>query len=755
MDAVDAHIFIIFEHIPEALTQAELETHIEKELGKIINIEGIRHDSKNEEWSVKAKVDVRCTEKKLIDTWGFYLQNGNFIKVRPLNFRREEIDNRNSYAAMIMSIGNEISYEKVVNELNKITGVGLWQVIRDNNNEQETYSVRVQFRSKEARREAGKQPFTIKDDEEITAQLLQIEITPEDHTITNHTRGREYTMLRVTERKDAISANEPTISHTSVETQEPSKTEDGNNTIARFAKETITAMKSIFTKKTKGFIETVTSQTPDTLETIDTTSTSQNHNPMTEETTVAPQSTQIEQMEIEISHPPHKADQLNTNTTEFSPSRNPTALTATNITTTTTPTITHTIDQEMIEEVQVTNKDHTIDTTNNNIQRDRHPEIDGKAGGNLKIGCINIRGLNDSNNQLDLRRMITNEKWDIAIVTETKLNSRKGQHIYKDWTNYDSLNCSYNDFKQKRGIMIIIRKELSQRKVNIECISGHVIKFDLLFKKQKSIKVIGIYNPNQDKEMTNKIKRKIIDWVEEAERIQQELIILGNFNEADKVTNRTNRLITKCLHNLNLNDISRCLAGDEVLDTWTNGFNSSRIDYIFTSDNILSNIIRHEVKKLENIQTDHKALSITIKLAEALDFDKNSMIKDIKKQKTWIKPDTNDWETIAATVEEQILKVDPHITINWNTIVEIYQNAHQKVIKIKKATIEEEIKAMANRSNEEIRNNNPQIYIRNMIAERDRLLYLEYMGHRIKKFINKLLDKLYNKHCRETAKTSK
>ena len=68
---------------------------------------------------------------------------------------------------------------------------------------------------------------------------------------------------------------------------------------------------------------------------------------------------------------------------------------------------------------------------------------------NLKIGCINIRGLNDSNNQLDLRRMITYEKWDIAIMTETKLNSRKGQHIYKDWANYDSLNCSYNDSKQK------------------------------------------------------------------------------------------------------------------------------------------------------------------------------------------------------------------------------------------------------------------------------------------------------------------
>ncbi|GBC01449.1 hypothetical protein RclHR1_00420011 [Rhizophagus clarus] len=164
MDAVDEQITIIFEHIPKAITQSELETHIEKEIGKIITIEDIRQDSKHEEWSVKAKVDVRYTEKKLLDTWGFYLQNGKFIMVRPLNFRRQEIDSCNDNVAMIMSIEKEILYEKVTSELNKITGVSLWQLIPDDSDKQETYSVRVQFRSKEARREVGKQQFMIKDD---------------------------------------------------------------------------------------------------------------------------------------------------------------------------------------------------------------------------------------------------------------------------------------------------------------------------------------------------------------------------------------------------------------------------------------------------------------------------------------------------------------------------------------------------------------------------------------------------------------
>ncbi|GBB86307.1 hypothetical protein RclHR1_08870007 [Rhizophagus clarus] len=54
--------------------------------------------------------------------------------------------------------------------------------------------------------------------EEITAPLLQIEITPEDDTITNRTKGSENTMKRVMERKDAISAKETTISQMSAET---------------------------------------------------------------------------------------------------------------------------------------------------------------------------------------------------------------------------------------------------------------------------------------------------------------------------------------------------------------------------------------------------------------------------------------------------------------------------------------------------------------------------------------------------------
>ncbi|GES83914.1 hypothetical protein RCL_jg789.t1 [Rhizophagus clarus] len=64
--------------------------------------------------------------------------------------------------------------------------------------------------------------------EEITAQLLQIEIMSEDQIITDHTRERENTTKSIMERKDAISAKDTSISQMSVEIQEPSRTNIGN-----------------------------------------------------------------------------------------------------------------------------------------------------------------------------------------------------------------------------------------------------------------------------------------------------------------------------------------------------------------------------------------------------------------------------------------------------------------------------------------------------------------------------------------------
>ncbi|PKB94618.1 DNase I-like protein, partial [Rhizophagus irregularis] len=186
----------------------------------------------------------------------------------------------------------------------------------------------------------------------------------------------------------------------------------------------------------------------------------------------------------------------------------------------------------------------------------------------LKIGCINIRGMNDVEKQGNLRTFLGKEKWDIAIVTETKLTEQKGKYIYKGWEKYECINSSFNNDNTKSGIIILIRKSLNDRRYKVEKIDGHVIKLDILFKdKQKGIKIIGIYNPNNDKDTTGQIEKKVTAWINEAIKLNQELIILGDFNESAN-NKKKSKPLTQTIKRHGLEDVHECLTGKDMLDTW-------------------------------------------------------------------------------------------------------------------------------------------------------------------------------------------
>ncbi|POG54473.1 hypothetical protein GLOIN_2v1098872 [Rhizophagus irregularis DAOM 181602=DAOM 197198] len=141
--------------------------------------------------------------------------------------------------------------------------------------------------------------------------------------------------------------------------------------------------------------------------------------------------------------------------------------------------------------------------------------------------------MNDTKKQGDIRKFLSKENWDIAIINETKLKEAKGKYIYNGWDKYKCINSSYNNENNKNGIIIMIRRDIYDRGYKIETINGHVIKFDLLFKgNQKNIRIIGIYNPNNDKPTTNNIEKHLAKWMNEAINLEYETIILGDFNES-------------------------------------------------------------------------------------------------------------------------------------------------------------------------------------------------------------------------------
>jgi hypothetical protein len=136
-----------------------------------------------------------------------------------------------------------------------------------------------------------------------------------------------------------------------------------------------------------------------------------------------------------------------------------------------------------------------------------------------------------------------------------------------------------------------------------------------------------------------------------------------------------------------LYDIHKCLAGKEVLDTWTNRTASSRIDYIFSSKDILKDTINHEVMTIENLGLDHKALTLKFEIKEKIKYNKIKHIKEIKNQQKRIILEQKDWDEIAENVEKNLLDLKEdqiNRTKIWDKMVESYNKAYKKIIKEKR-----------------------------------------------------------------------
>lgn len=178
---------------------------------------------------------------------------------------------------------------------------------------------------------------------------------------------------------------------------------------------------------------------------------------------------------------------------------------------------------------------------------------------------------------------------------------------------------------------------------------------------------------------------KLIEWMQEAYRKDQHIIVLGDFNENAKYSRKEKYLITKLIEH-DLYDLHETLAGEDTLDTWKKGELSSRIDYIFCNEDLLKDIISHEVIDIDENITDHKALIIKFKVKDKLDYDKSNYLKNIGKQFRIIKLDKEDWKELAEIVEESLIRMDEKDldhNIIWDTITEIYTENYNEIIKKK------------------------------------------------------------------------
>ncbi|EXX62210.1 hypothetical protein RirG_051260 [Rhizophagus irregularis DAOM 197198w] len=311
-----------------------------------------------------------------------------------------------------------------------------------------------------------------------------------------------------------------------------------------------------------------------------------------------------------------------------------------------------------------------------------------KINNKIKIGCINIRGLNadkeTDNKQERLKNFIKKENWDIAGINETKIKKSKGKYIYKEWENMKIRNNSAEEEKSK-GSQILIQKYWTEvRTINYQEIEGYAQSIDIRLKgNKKSIRIINIYmvgnNKNKKKEIISIVDR----WINEGKNENLDVIVMGDFNERRQNKGKKNKnILLEMIDSHNMVDIHYFFNNEDLIDTWTNRTISTRIDYIFVNSEMLQRIEEHEVLNVENkLLTDHKALTITIKIDNETTSSTNNKRKDTGHFRN--KFSGKEWEEIAERVENSIIERQMDIDENVESNEEVTSEIDKKWTKLK------------------------------------------------------------------------
>ncbi|PKY54223.1 hypothetical protein RhiirA4_426625 [Rhizophagus irregularis] len=680
---------------------------VENKFGKML---GIKQQGKNGKMlSLKLEMEINCTEDELLNTWGILVKN-RMIKVEPMNYKYHVIRQRGRTNASIMDIPNEID-DKAFTKLLKESGARFW--FKVTNGSKKTYNIMVYFNNEEDRKRAiGKK---IKIDNQIFTWFFQTNSRTnnnfqegERHNRFNRRfQGQMYNRSQGRRiRCDICKKNNHTtdkcyFNKSKDNSRGRRETRRDDNDYRKYGRGRYDNEGNF--ERPNGYYDNRRYQHP------------AGNGPYNNK----------------YNNGGNKGNRNHNNYREQQNRR----YNNSNINTDNTMTITDTTTKstEMITKKTVTT-DTEIETEEDIIMADA-----------IEI-FKNLDTYNAPMEQEEKEKEKTKEKKEKNNnINNEKRNKTDNNH--KNKKNNKKENNQKN--KNKDNIKIgCINKTINDRRYKIEKIDGHVIKLDILFSgKQKNIRIIGIYNPVDDKIATESINKRIKTWIGDAQILGHEIIILGDFNESAK-NKKKRKTLTTTIKNHDLQDVHECLAGNDMLDTWKSGKNSSRIDFIFTSDHILDCITSHEVLEIEDFETDHKGLSIKISIKEKLKINKTKYFNNKKKELNIIKLEPENWDEIADKVEERLLETEKeHINREeiWEKLTTIYDEEKKKIIKQIKKRREEKIEKTKkeNKGSEDALTDEEKL--ENLINEYEKLEKIDKIEHGINKLMDKIIKEIWRK----------
>jgi hypothetical protein len=194
----------------------------------------------------------------------------------------------------------------------------------------------------------------------------------------------------------------------------------------------------------------------------------------------------------------------------------------------------------------------------------------------LNIATHNVRGFNSITKREAWQDYCLNYNISISSITETKISNKtnlffcNSQHYTYYWANSET---------SAEGTAIMIKNYLKPHVHNCLIHEGGAIALDLFFKNDIKLRIISVYLSSTDIIKRNNTQNTVINWIQQANQLHIQPIILGDFNTQDNTfSSSTKYKLVNFLNHNNFYDIG--LHFNNTHHTWSNQTSSSRIDYV-------------------------------------------------------------------------------------------------------------------------------------------------------------------------------
>ena len=239
------------------------------------------------------------------------------------------------------------------------------------------------------------------------------------------------------------------------------------------------------------------------------------------------------------------------------------------------------------------------------------------ATNELNILTLNAQGLLNQNVRRKLFAWLADIKSDIILLQETHLTSNNEHYFNAGWKgNYIH---SLSDSAHSRGTSILFRPGLELDIINHHCSDdGRRVLANIKY-KDEIVTIVSAYAPNSENERKHFFKR-LKTWVNQTALNLNNIIMGGDMNCPINIIDRNTGTHLGDQSRSNLKGILKDL---KLQDTWChfhpnqNGFTrcsgtvSSRIDYIFTTENLVFPIQSCSI--INPVTSDHFALLLKCK----------------------------------------------------------------------------------------------------------------------------------------------